>query len=454
MKKFLMAIFACLLINTSVLAIEDSSNYLNLDWWKSFNDECLVKNLLKVYENNYDLKNAELKIKANEQIVKMQFANELPAINFSGQIYRDLRAPRKQFGDMQIPYYSQNNFYLPITAGYEIDIWGKNRLKTKSKKQQLEIIKQAERATYISLTSNFATDYYNLIKTDKFLEIQKELIQTQKEILNMTQEKFKIGLVPVTEVLYQEKVLNSLKEDENNYLKTQEILTNNLKVYLADSNSDLKRTDFDNIILQDSVPENIDSKIIENRPDYLQEEANLRRIGFDVRVAKKEFLPSFTIFGLIGLNSYTLSSLCNSPSQFFAAGILPNMDLFSGGRKKAMLKMQKFRYEEALNNYQKTYLTAIGEINSSLVDYKMSKNNYNESLEKISTEGKIFSLVKDKKDIGSSNELEVLLAKEIYLNTQKELVSNKINSIISTIGLYKSVGGVDLNKISVEKIQL
>lgn len=446
MKKFLIAIFAYLFINSSVLAIEDSSNYLNLDWWKSFNDECLVENLLKVYENNYDLKNAELKIKANEQIVKMQFANELPSVNLSGQIYRDLRAPRKQFGDMQIPYYSQNNFYLPITAGYEIDIWGKNRLKTKSKKQQLEIVKQAERATYISLTSNFATDYYNLIKTDKFLEIQKELIQTQKEILDMTQEKFKIGLIPVTEVLYQEKVLNTLKEEENNYLKTQEILTNNLKVYLADSNSDLKRIDFDSIVLQDSVPENVDSKIIENRPDYLQEEANLKRIGFDVRVAKKEFLPSFTIFGQIGLNSYTLSSLCSSPSQFFAAGILPNMDLFSGGRKMAMLKMQKFRYEEALNNYQKTYLTAIGEINSSLVDYKMSKNNYNESLEKISTEGKIFGLVKDKKDIGSSNELEVLLAKEIYLNTQKELVSNKINSIISTIGLYKAVGGVDLNK--------
>lgn len=449
MKKFVLAICVCLLINSSVFATETTSEYLNLDWWKSFKDENLVENLLKVYENNYDLKNAELKIKANEQIVKMQFANELPSVNFSGGIFRDLRAPRKQFGSMQIPYYSQNNFYLPITAGYEIDIWGKNRLKTKSKKQQLEIIKQAERATYISLTSGFAADYYNLIKTDKFIELQKELIKTQKEILNMTEEKYKIGLIPVTEVLYQEKVLNTLKEEENNYIKTQEILINNLKVYLADSNRELKRTDFDNIILQDSIPENIESKIIENRPDYLQEEANLKRIGFDVRVAKKEFLPTFTIFGQIGLNSYSLSSLCSTPSQFFAAGILPNMDLFSGDRKRAMLKMQKFRYEEALNNYQKTYLTAISEINSSLVDYKTSKNNYNESLEKLSTEGKIFSLAQDKRDIGSSNELEVLLAKEIYLNTQKELVSNKINSVLSTIGLYKSVGGVDLNKINI-----
>ncbi len=33
---------------------------------------------------------------------------------------------------MQIPKYSQYNYRLPLTVGYEIDIWGTNHLKTKS----------------------------------------------------------------------------------------------------------------------------------------------------------------------------------------------------------------------------------------------------------------------------------------------------------------------------------
>lgn len=451
MKKFSLIILSYLFMNLSVLASgAKTEEYLNLEWWRGFNDDCLIENLLEVYTNNYDLKNTALKIKANEQAVKMQFANELPAINFSGEISRDLRSPRQKFGDMTIPQFSQNNFYLPITAGYEIDIWGKNRLKTKSKKEQFEIVKQAERATYISLTSNFATDYFNLIKADKLSEIQEEMLNTQKEILSKTTEKYKIGLIPVTEVLRQEKLLNSIKEEKNNYDKAKEILQNNLKVYLASTAEDVERSSFEEISLIEKIPEKYNSAIVENRPDYMQEEANVKRLGFDVRIAKKEFLPSFTIFGQIGLNAYTLSSLCNSPSQFFSAGILPDWDIFSGGRKTAMLKMQKYRYEEALNNYQNTYLTAVNEINSGLIDYKTAKNNYKEANEKFSTERKIYDLATDKRDIGCSNDLDILYAKMIYLETQKEVVSNKINCLLSTIGLYKAVGGKDLREINDE----
>lgn len=455
MKKYLVTFIYLFFMSLPVFAITDSGlEHMNMDWWKNFNDEHLIQNLLKVYENNYDLKNAALKIQANEQVAKMQFAQELPFVTFSADISRDLKAARQQFGEMQIPTYSQNNFYFPITAGYEIDIWGKNRLKTKSKKQQLEMAKQAQRATYISLTSNFVSDYFNLIKTDKLLEIQKELVGTQKEILSMTKSKFEIGLAPVTEVLYQDKILSTLKEEENNYIKSQEVLTNNLKVYLADFNDNVKRTPFEKVVVLENIPQKIDTEIIGKRPDYLQEEANIKRIGFDVKVAKKEFLPSFTIFGQIGLNAYTLSTLCKSPSQFFTAGILPSFDLFSGGRKLAFMKMQKFRYEEALNNYQKIYLNAANEINSSLVDYKTTTKNYIESQDKFSKECKLYYLAKEKRNIGSSSNLNVLSEKEIYLSTQKELVVNKINTILSTISLYKATGGVDLYKLNADKSKL
>lgn len=49
---------------------------------------------------------------------------------------------------------------------------------------------------------------------------------------------------------------------------------------------------------------------------------------------------------------------------------------------------------------------------------------------------------------GAASDLEVLYSRETYLMVKKEEVSNKINSIISTIGLYKAAGGVDLYKIN------
>ena len=427
---------------------ENKIEYMNIQWWEHYNDEHLTNNLLKLYKNNYDLKNAALKVKENEAAVKMQFANELPQLTFSGELTRSLRSSMQQFGSMQIPSYAQYNYYLPLTMGYEVDIWGTNRLRTKSMKQRLEIVKQAERATYIALTSDFASDYFNLIRSDEFLKLQDELIKTQEDIVSKVSDKYAIGLCSINDLLAEQSMLTTLREERNRHVKNRDILVDSLRVYLADSNDSIERNAYDNLVLPEGIPSEYSTSVIEHRPDYLQEEANIERIGFDVKVAKREFLPKFIIFGQIGLNAYHLDTLFNSASQMFNAGILPSIDLFSGGRKIALLKLRKFEYEEALNSYQKTILTGIKEINSGLVEYKTASDNYNESVKRLNLQNKTYSLMQDKHNIGAASDLDVLYAKEAYLLVKKDEVSNKITSLISTIGLYKAVGGIDLYKIN------
>jgi len=451
-KIFTLALFIALSIMPAVSAatpVQDKTNeYLNITWWEKFGDEDLINNLLTIYQNNYDLKNAALKVKENEKIVSMQFANELPQLNFAGDLDRNLQAPRQQFGNMVIPKYSQYNYYLPLTMGYEIDIWGKNRLKTKSVKEQLEIVKQAQRATYISLTSDFAAEYFNLIKADRLLDIQDELVKTQENILSMTSDKYEAGLCSVNEVLAEEKFLTALKEERNKHKLTKEVLEESLKVYLVNYDENIKRNKYENIVVLKDLPQKYSSIVIENRPDFKQQEANIRKIGFDVKVAKREFLPNFTIIGQVGLNAYHLGNLFDSASQFLNLGILPSMDLFSGGRKMAFLKLKKYEYEEAANDYQKTILEAVKELNSGVLEYKTALENYNESLNRLETQTKIYKLAQDKNKIGASGNIEVLYSKESYLMAEKEEVSNKINSLIATISLYKAAGGVDLYELN------
>ena len=333
MKK----IFLILFIFTILISLpafskdtkKDNENHIecmNIQWWEKYKDDYLIDNLLKLYKNNYDLKNAELKVKENEQIVKIQFANELPKLNLSGELYRNLQSSMQQYGDMQIPSYAQYNYYLPLTMSYEVDIWGTNRLKTKSIKQQLEIIKQLERATYISLSSDFSADYFNLIKTDELINIQDEIIKLQEEILSKTKDKYETGLCTINEVLSEEKILTKLNEEKNSYVKTRDVLINTMKVYLANNQDNIDRNKYENLNILENIPTEYSTKVIENRPDYKQEESNIKRLGFDVKIAKREFLPKFIIFGQIGLNAYHLNTLFNRQSQLFNAGVLPSLD--------------------------------------------------------------------------------------------------------------------------------
>ena len=457
MKKFLIILLTLTIVVPAACAKQSKAeikheqnkiHYLNLSWWEKYQDPILVNNLKKLYEVNYDLKNAELKVKENEKLVKIQFANELPMLTFDGSLGRQFRSSNQQFGDMLIPSFAQYNYQLPLTMTYEIDIWGANRLKTKSIEQQLAIIKQAERATYISLTSDFSADYFNLIKTDRFLQIQEELVALQKDIVEKTINKYDAGLCTINEVLAEQKLLTQMKEEKNNLLEKQDVLASGLRVYLSMKEGEPERAKYDNLQLLTGIPLEYDTSVIENRPDYLQEEANIKRMGFDVRIARKELLPKFVIFGQIGLNAYHLDTLFNSYSQLFNAGILPSFDLFAGGRKMALLKLRKFQYEEALNSYQKTILEAIKEINLGLMSYKTAMKNYDEAAGRLKIQDKIYQLMEDKRQIGAASDVEVLYSKEAHLLMEKEEISNKINYLISSISLYKSVGGVDLYSIN------
>ena len=105
---------------------------MNMAFWQKFNDDILVDNLIKVYENNNDLKAAVLKVNEGNRIVKMSFANELPHVGFEGYVGRIFKSSDELFGEVKIPNYAETHYLLPITMNHEIDIWGENHLITKS----------------------------------------------------------------------------------------------------------------------------------------------------------------------------------------------------------------------------------------------------------------------------------------------------------------------------------
>ena len=225
------------------------------------------------------------------------------------------------------------------------------------------------------------------------------------------------------------------------------MLENQLRVYLSDNNKELSRTDAEDIFVLKELPVRIDSSVVEMRPDYAESEANIKRIGYDVRVARKEFLPKFIIYGQIGFNAYQWSKMFNSYSQLANAGIMPSFDLFSGGRKIAVLKLKKYQYEEAMHDYQKTILSGIQEVNDSCAQVKTDLKNYEQSVNRLSLENRKYLLMQHKNKIGAASDLDVLYNKEQALMTKREEVSNKINYLIATIGLYKAVGGQDLYEL-------
>lgn len=445
-KKIL--IISLFLISLPVGAKESTNrlDYMNMDWWKNYNDEVLIRHFQTLYENNHDLRIAALKTKQAEENIRLAGANQLPQLGFDGSVSRVFRGPRTQFGSVVIPKYIQNEIFLPLNASYEIDIWGQNYLNRKSAKKQAEIAKQQERAAYIYITSSFAADYYNLIKMDELERNLLKIIDLQKNIVSMTEKKYNSGLASINEVLDEKQILVNFEKDLNKLKENKKIL-NDEAVVLLGLNTDkaIELSDYQSIS-SPQTPETLSTTIIQFRPDLISSEDYVKKSGIDVRVARRDFLPKFILYGNLGFNAYKWNRMFAGETFLANAGIAPRWDIFTGGIKMARYRINKYEYKKAVESYEKTVLTSIQEVNDALAEAKTTKANLIKSDEDYSIEKEKHILAEKQFSIGDSSMLDEMKSEVNLYVTKQRNIAAKIDNVISSISLYNAVGGIDYTK--------
>lgn len=454
MKKLkLIILLICLtLMPTQTFAktknIQDNNDlqYMNLTWWQKFNDQKLNDYLMTIYKNNPDLKIATIKNKQSQQVMKQAFANQLPQLYFNGTMQREFTGSTQRFGDVVIPDYNQAHYILPLTMSYEVDLWGENYLKTKSLKKQIEMTTQDERASYISISSNFASNYYTLVGIDKLIQNQKDLLEIEQNIVNMEEQKYNSGLCPIAEVLSEKQSLTQMQERLNSLEERQDIVVNQLITQLGDRMlTKIDRSNYDSISAI-PTPNEISTEYIGNRPDVQKAELYIQKTGIDIKVARRDFLPKFRVYGQIGFNSYDWCRMFAPHTFLSTAGVAPSLDLFTGGYKKAVLKYNKLEYEKALQIYEKAILTSIQELNDAMMSIKTANSNYEKSKERFNLEKEKLDLSNNQYKIGGRAKLDNMKDQQNILIVEEDMVTNNINRVISTINLYKATGGKDFTQ--------
>lgn len=414
---------------------ENSTFSLNIDFWNNYDDEYLSGYVEKALSNNRDLKIATLKVEQSYQMMKVQLANELPSLNV-GVSPGGIKLPNTTNFD--------GFFSIPIIANYEIDLFLKNHDKTKSAKKSYEMSLYDKQAAYLAILSQVGTCYFNIVKLDKLISLQNEIINKRKNIYDLMKMKHNEGLSSTSDLVNAEKAYINSTVDLIDLKKSRELALNSFAVLIGESPENInefKRISYDKLKNEYKIPEFIVSDAIENRPDYLKAQKNVEKSGIDVKVAKKEFLPSFNIIGLLGFQTGSMYSSMNWKTAL--AGLVGSgmVSLFSGGRKIANLKLNKNVYEQTVQNYYKTNLVAIQEVNDALCSLKLDNQKFEKNTLTYNMEQKDFGFTKNKFNEGVISKLDVLQKEDVLLSVKKLVVSSKIDVISSEISLYKALGG-------------
>src|SRR5699024_4078457 len=144
------------------------------------------------------------------------------------------------------------------------------------------------------------TVYFNIVNADKSIELQEEINAQRQEIYELMLLSNREGLVSSMDTIQANQALIKGQTDLAELKKQREKMLNQLAVLIGESpenTASLKRISLDELIIANRIPAGISSDIIENRPDYLKAAKLLEKAGIDIRVAKKEFLPTINLSG-------------------------------------------------------------------------------------------------------------------------------------------------------------
>lgn len=409
-------------------------DYVNMNWWGNFNDDLLNEYIEKAVLNNYDLKMATINVEEYYQNVKLQFANELPSAvgGFGPGVFKAPGMTKTQSG-----------FGLPIIVQYEADIFLKNHNKTKAVKKLYEGSKLDERAAYISVASAVGSTYFNIVNLDKMISLQEEIVKIRQEIYNLMLARNKEGLTSTADTIKANKALVAGQTDLIELKKNREKMLHQMCVLIGESPenaSSIKRNSLDSMNYQLAIPTQIPSEIITQRPDYMRAELMVEKAGIDVKVAKKEFLPSINILGGALFNAGDIGSLFTTKNMLLGFGGGLMTPLFQGGSLIANLRLKKATYERILQDYYKTNLTAIQEVNDSLVASRLDKDKMVQTMKQYNLEKSDYKYNEKKFNQGTISKLDLIQHQENLLTIEKLVAQQKVECMTDAISLYKATG--------------
>ena len=179
------------LYGEEVAASDSTDNLGNLGWREVFTDPYLRELIEQGLQSNTDLRSAQWRVKEAEATLMSAKLAFLPSFAL---------APQGTVSSFDGGKATQT-YSVPVTASWELDIFGRMRNAKSQAKALLEQSHDYRQAVRTQLIASIANVYYTLLMLDEQLAISERTRQSWKETVDATRALMDAGLA--NEALYR-----------------------------------------------------------------------------------------------------------------------------------------------------------------------------------------------------------------------------------------------------------
>ena len=419
------------LYGQETVVTEDTVTLGSMNWREVFTDPQLQTLIEQGLQNNTDYLSAQLRVEEAEATLLSAKLAFLPSFAFSPQ------GTVSSFDSHK----ATQTYSVPITASWELDIFGKMR---NAKKQAQALYAQSQdyrQAVRTQLIAGIANTYYTLLMLDAQLEISEQTASSWKETVNSTRALMNAGMADEAAVSQMEATYYSICTSVLDLKEQLNQVENSLGLLLAETPHIIQRGKLEGQQLPEDFSVGIPVHLLSNRPDVRVAERTLESAFYATNQARSAFYPSITLSGSAGWTNSAGAAITN-PGKFLASAVGSlTQPLFARGQLLGQLKITKAQQEEARLSFEQALLNAGTEVNDALAQYHTARDKavyFEKQIESLERAYKSTSLLMRH---GTTTYLEVLTAQQGLLNAQLTQVANRFTEIQGVINLYQALGG-------------
>lgn len=337
------------------------------DWWTLFHSAALDALIAQALRANPDLAAARASLRQAREAVAVARGSYLPQVEGSASDTRE-RESGAAFGSPNLPASIFSIYSASVSVSYVPDLFGATRRQVEESAAQEDYARFELEATRLTLISNVVTGAIQEASLRGQIAATEQILEAERAQLDVIRRQFELGAADQATVLSQQATLAATDATLPPLQKQLAQTRTQLAIYAGrlPAEDEERRFTLDAIELPPTLPLELPSKLVEQRPDIRAAEAELHSASAAVGVAVANMLPQIKLTGSYGDTSVQIGNLFQPGNAVWSLGASLTQPLLDEVTLLHRKRSAEAAFDQAAAEYRSTVLKSFQDVANAL----------------------------------------------------------------------------------------
>lgn len=359
-------------------------------WWQDYHDAQLNELVKNALSRSPDMQVAKQRIRLAEAQAKAVEAQDGPQVDFSANAERQKMSAEGIMGPFALndpaagttgPWYTNGTFGL--TAGWDLDLWGKNRAEVTARIGAVKA-REAEREQTRQLLASGVTRLYWEWQTEAALsKLLTQIEREQRNIIASDRQLYNNGITSSVEGVETDIDDSKTQQQLNEVAGKMKVIEARLSALTNTQSAALKLYPVSLPKVESQLPTQLGYSLLARRADLQAAHWVIESSMSSVEAAKAAFYPDVNLMAFLQQDALHLSDLFRSSAQQMGVTAGLTLPIFDSGRLNANLDIAQAQNNLSIASYNKAVVDAVNDVarTASQVATLMQKNQHQQQIE-------------------------------------------------------------------------